>query len=284
MAVTVDRVKTFTAGEALAAYRRVKLSNASGTQVEYSDAGQEFIGITEAAAASGTQVAVRLWAPCSTFKATAAEAISVGDVIYGAADGKVADTPAGPAIGRALAAASADGSIIEVSSEAARRGVLYRNVAASAAHTNTTTEALFDKSYTVPANTLKPGDVLRVTYQGIATATNSTDTLTVKLYLGGLSGTAILTGTATDVANDNIFAGVATIVVRTIGATGTFVAMGYHTDVPAAAGTATIGITEIVASTAIDTTADQVIGVGADWSVANAGNSCRLDILIVEKL
>lgn len=160
-------------------------------------------------------------------------------------------------------------------------GVVYRNVAASAAHTNTTDEALFDAQYSIPANTLKAGSVIKVRYQGIATATNSTDTLTIKLYLGGLAGTAILTGTATDVANSNIFCGEATIVIRTVGATGTFVAYGSHSDVPAASGTAT-PVYEITASTTIDTTAAQVIGVGADWSVANSGNSCRLDIMVVE--
>ena len=160
-------------------------------------------------------------------------------------------------------------------------GVVYRNVAAGTAHTNSTTETLLG-SYSIPADTLKAGSVIKVRYQGIATATNGTDTLLVKLYIGGLSGTALLTGTATDVANDNIFAGEATIVIRTAGASGTLVAVGTHTDVPAASGTATQGITEITASTTVDTTAAQVIGVGADWSAASASNSCRLDILVVE--
>jgi hypothetical protein len=40
----------------------------------------------------------------------------------------------------------------------------------------------------------------------------------------------------------------------------------------------------ITASTAIDTTATQVIGVGATWSAASASDSCRLDYLTVEML
>lgn len=163
-----------------------------------------------------------------------------------------------------------------------RGGPVYRNLAASTAHSNTTTEALFDTQYSIPANTLKAGSLIKVRFQGIATATNGTDTLTIKLYIGGLSGTAILTGTATDVANNNIFAGEAMIVIRTAGASGTLVAVGTHTEVPAASGTAVHDITEITASTTIDTTAAQVIGVGADWSVANSGNSARLDIMVVE--
>lgn len=159
--------------------------------------------------------------------------------------------------------------------------LLYRSVAASTAHTNTTTEALLDSSYTIPANTLKAGTVVKIKFQGIATSTNSTDTLTVKLYIGGLAGTALLTGTATDVANNNIFAGEFTLIIRTAGASGTMVGYGTHTEVPAASGTAVHNVTEILASTTIDTTATQVIGVGVDWSVASASNSCRLDMMIV---
>lgn len=160
--------------------------------------------------------------------------------------------------------------------------LLYANTATSTAHTNTTTEALFDTNYTIPANMLKAGDVLKIRFQGIATATNATDTLTIKLYIDGLTGTALLTGTATDVANNNIFAGEAVVIFRTVGASGTLVAVGTHTDVPAASGTAVHDITEITASTAIDTTATIQVGVGADWSVADVGNSARLDIMTVE--
>ena len=161
-------------------------------------------------------------------------------------------------------------------------GVVYRNVARSAVHSNTTTEAAFDTKYSIPANTLKAGNVIKVRFQGIATSTNATDTLLIKLYIGGITGTALLTGTATDVANDNIFAGECTIIIRTIGATGTFVSVGTLTNVPAASGTAVHDITEITASTTIDTTAAQEISVGADWSVAHADNDAYLDIMVVE--
>jgi hypothetical protein len=38
---------------------------------------------------------------------------------------------------------------------------------------------------------------------------------------------------------------------------------------------------DILASTAIDTTANQVIGVSATWSNASSSNSCRLDFMRV---
>ena len=161
-------------------------------------------------------------------------------------------------------------------------GVVYRNLAASTAHTNTTTEALFDAQFSIPANTLKAGSVIEVEYQGIATATTNSDTTTIKLYIGGLGGTALLTGTATDAASNSIFAGKWKGIVRTIGTAGTIVGFGHHVEVPAASGTAVIDITEILASTAINTETAQVIGVGCDFSVADTGDSARLDVLIVK--
>jgi hypothetical protein len=160
-------------------------------------------------------------------------------------------------------------------------GVVYRNVAASTAHSNTTDEAAFDAKYSIPANTLKAGSVIKVKFQGIATSTNSSDTLLVKLYIGGIAGTAILTGTATDATNNDIFTGEATIVIRTIGATGTFVAVASGNIVPAATRVA-VPVYQITASTTIDTTAAQEISVGCDWSVASSSNSARLDIMVVE--
>lgn len=160
---------------------------------------------------------------------------------------------------------------------------LYSSVAASSAVTNTTTETEFSTGYTLPANALKVGSLLRIRYQGIATATNSTDTLTVKLYIGGKAGTALQTCGATDVANNNIFAGEFYLAVRTIGATGTFVGWGNYTAALAASGTATM-VVGIMASTSIDTTTSKLIVPAATWSVANSGNSCRLDYLTVEML
>jgi hypothetical protein len=159
-------------------------------------------------------------------------------------------------------------------------GVVYRTVAAGTALTASDTETLLG-SFSIPADTLVAGSVIKLRYQGIVTASNSTDTLTVKVYIGGLAGTAILTGTATDAANSDIFEGEALIQIRTAGESGTFVAVGSHVDVPEASGTA-VRVVESLGSTAIDTTAAQVVGVAGTWSTTNAGNSCRLDIMVVE--
>ena len=108
-----EGVKTFTAAEALAAARRVKLSTLVG-EVEYADAADDFIGVTEDAAAIQTPVAVKLKNAPGTVEIEAAEAILVNTTIYGAADGKVAAASTGnDKFGKALEAASGNGAVIE---------------------------------------------------------------------------------------------------------------------------------------------------------------------------
>lgn len=154
--------------------------------------------------------------------------------------------------------------------------VVSASVAASAAVSNTTTETAFDKTVPIPADTLQPGDAIRVRAQAIATATNSTDTLDLQLRLGT---TDILATGAVDVANGDIGYIDADIVIRTIGASGTMVAAGVVAlGVP---GTVTAK-PKLMASTALDTTAAISVNISATWSAANAGNSVRLDVLDVQ--
>jgi hypothetical protein len=155
---------------------------------------------------------------------------------------------------------------------------LYSNTAASAAIVNIAVITAYDKSYTIPANTLQAGDVIRIKAQVIATATNSTDTLVVTLKIGG---TTVIATTALDVANGDLGYIEADIVIRTVGASGTLVGTGvWNTGVPGTATTRAF----LLASTAIDTTATQAITVSSTWSVQDVGNSSRLDILTVDLL
>lgn len=156
----------------------------------------------------------------------------------------------------------------------------YTLTAAGTALTNSTTETAL-ASATLPANILQVGTLIKVRYQVIATATNSTDTLAVKLYIGGIGGTALISHAATDVADNNVVSGEYELIIRTIGSSGTMVGVGTYKSVPAAEGTMTIK-DDILASTAIDTTASQAITVAGTWSNASAGNSCRCDFLRVE--
>ena len=105
-------IKTLRAGEALEAYRRVKLDS-SGDAV-YADAGEEFIGFTTSKVADAELVSIALRSAARTYKAVAAEAFAINATLYGAADGKVADTSSGTAQGVALEEATAAGDIVEI--------------------------------------------------------------------------------------------------------------------------------------------------------------------------
>lgn len=158
-------------------------------------------------------------------------------------------------------------------------GLVYKNTAASAAITNVATITNFDTSYQIPASSLTAGTVVKVRLQVIATATNSTDTLIITLRLGTV---AVFATAALDATNDDIVVLDVAIIFRTVGASGTFVAAGF-VSAQGAAGTATARAWH-KASTAIDTTsaAACLVVPAATWSVADAGNSCRVDVMTVE--
>lgn len=156
--------------------------------------------------------------------------------------------------------------------------VLSSAVAASTTVSNTTTETTFSTSgLSLAANTLRAGDIIEVELQGIATATNSTDTLTINLELGT---TTIVTTGAVDVVTNDLFHVRALIQVRTVGASGTIVATG--TQALGTSGTVTAK-PFLLASTTLDTTAAVTVNATATWSVASASNSVRLDVFAVKR-
>ncbi len=100
-------IKTFTAGEALEARRRVKIESGTTTtppEVVYADAGEDYIGITEYAVSDTEPVAIRMVNSPGTFEVevTVSAAIARGTVLYGANDGKLSDASSGSAQGVAL--------------------------------------------------------------------------------------------------------------------------------------------------------------------------------------
>jgi len=116
MAQECESPKAFLATEILAAFRRVKLTAASGDHVEYADQSDSssYLGVTIGPAlAAEDQVGVALKGVMKTFKVTAADDFVVGAVLYAADHGKVSDTQSGNAIGTALEAATAADDIIE---------------------------------------------------------------------------------------------------------------------------------------------------------------------------
>ena len=148
---------TFTAGEELAAHRRVKLKSSTTTpvQVEYADAGEDFIGITLDNAESGDLIAVAPLCREGTFLVVAADTFSRRADLYGAVDGKVSDTSNGTAYFKALDAATAAGDIVEA--------ILHPNVSTTAATVSIADAGTFTSTATVEA-------ALQEIYQHIATA------------------------------------------------------------------------------------------------------------------
>ena len=111
--------KTFIAGEALITKRRVKIESGTVTdppEVVYSDAGEDFIGITEYAVADGDPVEIRLKTSPGTMECELVidSAIARGTILYGGVSGVMTDTSSGSAQAVSKEAPTADNSICEV--------------------------------------------------------------------------------------------------------------------------------------------------------------------------
>jgi len=149
--------------------------------------------------------------------------------------------------------------------------------AASGPVSNTAVETDFDQTLTLPAGILTQGSVLKIRAQGIATATNSTDTLTVKLYIGS---TLVASSAAVDVANDDTWLFDFSLTARAAAAASA-ACVGCGIGTLGTSGTATMKHFSL-ASTNFATNGTLTIKMSATWSNASSGNSCRLDVLAVE--
>lgn len=174
-----------------------------------------------------------------------------------------------------------------VASGTAKRvgGLAYCLAAAGTAHTNSTDEAVL-ASYELPANSIKAGTVVKIRYQGIATAQAGATTLTVNLRIGPttLTGTVVQTHAAHAITENDIFAGEFTLVGRaTPGAAAACVGFGmFGPTADAYDADGTLGFNaNMLASTNFATNGALKIELCADWSAADA-SSCRCDIFIVE--
>ena len=141
-------------------------------------------------------------------------------------------------------------------------------------HENST-DAVDIALYNIPANELNVGDIVRIKVFCTVVDTNSTDTLTPILKFGG---TAIATGAALDVADNDIVYAWADVHVTAVGSSGTMTAISeIRTD--ANGGTSVTAATNL---TSKDTTGSLAVALNVDWSVADADNEVRIDAFSVE--
>lgn len=164
----------------------------------------------------------------------------------------------------------------------AREIVLANPTSAGTALTNSTTETVL-ASTTLAPYSLQPGKVYHLHGTVIATATNSTDTLTVNIEVGPttLTGTAVATTGAVDVADNNVMAFDIWFTVRNASSASVVIASGTGT-ILGAEGTATSRV--VYESLSLDNSVTQRVEVTGTWSVASASNSCRSDQFILTEL
>jgi hypothetical protein len=108
---------TFSADVELAQKLRVKLKTSTTTEppeVDIAGVGVIGVGINDYLVAAGKDCAVEPYNKSGTLEMVANGAISTGEEVYPAADGKISTTPAGGALGKAMEAATADEDIIEI--------------------------------------------------------------------------------------------------------------------------------------------------------------------------
>lgn len=170
---------TFTAGEDLAAYRRVKIDTSSVTtpmEVVYADAGDDFQGITMDPADSGDLVTVAPLYREGTFLVNANDSFSAGDNLYGAADGRVSDSSNGTAYFKALEDANAQDDIVEAMVHPGLSGTAANvSIDDSGSFTSeSTVEAALQEIYPfIPTTISDPGDgnAIPVTRSGVCPIT-----------------------------------------------------------------------------------------------------------------
>lgn len=144
--------------------------------------------------------------------------------------------------------------------------------------TDTDVATAFTKSYTIPADALAVGDILRIKAFGVVDDDNSTDTLELKVKLGD---DVVATIAAADVSADNIFRLSTEVYVAGIGETGLLICETLKSDF-AALNSETY--TREVEAVTPDTTDPIPITIEATWSVAHEENIVALQGLIVDRI
>lgn len=112
MTIMSNSPKTFTSGESLGAFLRVKIKGSDRT-AWLADAADYGIGTVIEGVAISKNVAVRLWEHGGSHKCVASGSINAGQKVYAAAGGKVSASGT-LLVGTALDTVTANNSVLEV--------------------------------------------------------------------------------------------------------------------------------------------------------------------------
>lgn len=162
--------------------------------------------------------------------------------------------------------------------------LVYSNTTVPAGNTisNTTSELFFTSAYTILANTLIAGMVIRVKLFGTYSTGVVAPSLTLRFYFGSTLMTA--SGAVTTVAgvtNDG-WSAEGMFIVQTIGATGTVEAQGLS-EFSTAVATALIVNMDNTAPITVNTTINELLQVSVQWGgTVNASDTITLREMTVE--
>ena len=160
-------------------------------------------------------------------------------------------------------------------------GRAYANVAAAdnvTAVASNNAHVDFANTYSIPASTLNANSVTRIQCSVRVTDASGTDTLEVKLYIGG---TTLVTTTAFDPdgAGDHVNIDFTLVSRAAAGASAEHVGMGRWTTLD---GSTTATGSVVLAPTNLATNGALVVKASAKWSSNTASTSARLEILNVD--
>jgi len=155
----------------------------------------------------------------------------------------------------------------------------YAQIADSSAINATVTETAFDKSYTIPANILAVGNIIRIRASGIFTAAGAAS-INLRVRIG--ANVVLLHAQAVSTQTNAPWVIEGSAVVRSIGAAGVLA-------VGAGFGAFFLlnmrGNDSVVSSFTLDTTAGKVVDVTAQWpSFPGGTNTITMKTLTVELL
>lgn len=269
---------TILAGEDLEAHRRVMFNGTAWVYADANDPHQAVVG--DARIPSGRYGAAYPANAPGIIDIEAASTLAAGGNAYGADDGKVTSTTTGLFIGMVITAplAAANPAGVMPLPAASGETLLFSLTTPQTSDGSGTSEVFFT-GYSLPANTVKAGDVYKIKMGVTVANSNGTDTLAVKLYFGP---DLINTLAAVDSVNGDVAVVDAEITIRTIGASGTAHAV-LHTQVDVDAEGDPV-IARTVAEFAIDTTAAINIRASSTWTGGHADDDARLDTFNVSRL